>query len=616
MKKYGFSLKELLYINLRGIALIFKLGKKVPVILLVSLTCAVRTYWTIWFTAILLDDVTTGAAQEVIIRDLGLFVGGGLVFSLLKAAVDHYYFFLGSGIWDAANIHLNEKILSMDYEYLESEHIYNKRRDLEEMAHVKGGGGINMLYWNLMSLVWETVDIVIAVVYMVQMILKSGSAFQGSRLYSVGFVLFTIVLTVLGMRQVNRLHKELFEINNEMIPCFRESGYYVSDYLERESSGKSIRLFNQQPLIWGHMEELFRKMCGFQAKGFRKWVQIDSITSGVKNLILCIIYFYLGILALKGVLSAGDIFLYAGSLAVFTNSFSIWVSILTQLAGNTKYLKAYFDFLDIPNKKYEGVLPVEKRDDNRYELEFCNVSFHYPGSEEYVLKNFSVRFRIGERLAVVGRNGSGKTTFIKLLCRLYDPTEGEILLNGIDIRKYDYQEYLSLFSVVFQDFKLTALPLGQNVSAAMDYDKDKVKEVLRRAGLGGLLQKFEMGQGLETPLYTDFDADGVDISGGEAQKIAIARALYHDTPFEILDEPTAALDPLAEYDVYSKFDDLVGTKTAVYISHRLSSCQFCNDIIVIDKGRVVQHGSHEELAEDKKGLYYKLWNAQAQYYQV
>lgn len=211
MKKYGFSLRELLYINLRGIALIFKLGKKVPVILLVSLTCAIRTYWTIWFTAAILDDVTTGAAQEVMIRDLGLFIGGGLVFSLLKAVIDHYYFFLGSGIWDAANIHLNEKILNMDYEYLESENVHNKRRDLEEMAHVDGGGGINMLYWNLMSLIWETVDIMIAVVYMVQMIVKSGNAFQGSRLYSVGFILFTIALTLLGMRKVNYLQKGLFK---------------------------------------------------------------------------------------------------------------------------------------------------------------------------------------------------------------------------------------------------------------------------------------------------------------------------------------------------------------------------------------------------------------------
>ena len=286
---------------------------------------------------------------------------------------------------------------------------------------------------------------------------------------------------------------------------------------------------------------------------------------------------------------------------------------MTRIAANTKYLKYYLDFLDIPNKKYEGTLPVEKRTDDQFELEFRNVSFQYPGSEEYVLKNFSIKFRIGERLAVVGKNGSGKTTFIKLLCRLYDPTEGEILLNGIDIRKYDYQEYLSLFSVVFQDYKLLALSLGQNVATAVEYDKEKVRTALQRAGLSELTRNWE--QGFDTPLYTDFDSSGVDISGGEAQKVAIARALYHDTPFVILDEPTAALDPLAEFEIYSKFDELVGTKTAVYISHRLSSCQFCNDIMVLDSGKVVQRGSHEELEKDHEGLYYQMWHAQAQYYE-
>ncbi len=165
---------------------------------------------------------------------------------------------------------------------------------------------------------------------------------------------------------------------------------------------------------------------------------------------------------------------------------------------------------------------------------------------------FSIKFNIGERLAVVGKNGSGKTTFIKLLCRLYDPVEGEIFLNGIDIKKYDYKEYLSLFSVVFQDFKIPAFPLGQNVAASMEYNKEKAEDALRRAGLSTLLEKLPYG--LDTPVYTDFDKNGVDISGGEAQKVAIARALYHDTPFVILDEPTAALDPLAEYEIYSKFD--------------------------------------------------------------
>ncbi|MDE6851090.1 MAG: ABC transporter ATP-binding protein/permease, partial [Lachnospiraceae bacterium] len=170
------------------------------------------------------------------------------------------------------------------------------------------------------------------------------------------------------------------------------------------------------------------------------------------------------------------------------------------------------------------------------------------------------------------------------------------------------------FSVVFQDFKIPALPLGQNVAVSQEYDADRVTSALNRAGLERLLAK--MPQGLDTPLYTDFDQNGVDISGGEAQKIAIARALYHDTPFVILDEPTAALDPLAEYEIYSHFDDLVGSKTAVYISHRLSSCQFCNDILVIDGGKAVQRGNHEELVQNRDGLYYTLWHTQAQYYQT
>ncbi|MCH5269524.1 MAG: ABC transporter ATP-binding protein [Lachnospiraceae bacterium] len=320
----------------------------------------------------------------------------------------------------------------------------------------------------------------------------------------------------------------------------------------------------------------------------------------------------LGILVLRNAITIGNVCLYAGCISMFLQHFRDAIKVLTLLYDNTKYVKTYFDFLEIPNRKYEGTLPIEKRTDDKYTIEFCDVTFRYPGSDVDVLKHFSIRFRIGERLALVGKNSSGKTTFIKLLCRLYDPTEGVILLNGIDIRKYDYKEYLSLFSVVFQDFKIPAFALGENVAASMDYDEEKVKVSLEKVGLSYLWDR--MPNKLETPLYKDFDDKGVDISGGEAQKIAIARALYHDTPFVILDEPTAALDPLAEYEIYSRFDELVGTKTAVYISHRLSSCQFCDDILVIDGGQAVQRGNHEELLSDKEGLYYLLWNTQAQHY--
>ena len=208
--------------------------------------------------------------------------------------------------------------------------------------------------------------------------------------------------------------------------------------------------------------------------------------------------------------------------------------------------------------------------------------------------------------------GSGKTTFIKLLCRLYDPTEGEILLNGIDIRKYNYAEYMMIFSVVFQDFKLFALKLGENVAGKVDYDKALATDCLEKAGFSDRLA--EMKDGTDTYIYKDYNKEGVDISGGEAQKIAIARALYKDAPFIILDEPTAALDPIAEADIYSKFDEIAGDKTAIYISHRLSSCKFCDEIAVFHEGSVVQQGTHAELAADENGKYYELWHAQAQYY--
>lgn len=282
------------------------------------------------------------------------------------------------------------------------------------------------------------------------------------------------------------------------------------------------------------------------------------------------------------------------------------------MRNNASFLAVVFEFLNLPNEMYRGSLTVEKRRDRNYEVEFRNVSFRYPGSDRYALKNVNMKFKIGERLAVVGMNGSGKTTFIKLLCRLYDPTEGEILLNGIDIRKYDEREYRLIFSVVFQDFKLFALPLVENVASGSDYDEEKARESLEKAGFGERLLR--LSEGLATYLYKDYDKNGINISGGEAQKIAIARALYKDAPFIILDEPTAALDPIAEAEIYSRFNEIAGDKTAVYISHRLSSCRFCDEILVFHEGSVIQQGSHANLVADENGKYYELWRAQAQYY--
>ena len=228
------------------------------------------------------------------------------------------------------------------------------------------------------------------------------------------------------------------------------------------------------------------------------------------------------------------------------------------------------------------------------------------------MKNVNVTITPGKKLALVGANGAGKTTFVKLLCRLYDPEEGQILLDGRDIKEYDSKEYIKLFSYVFQDFKLFSLSLGENIAAATEYDTEKALECIKKVSFEERYR--DMQDGLDTCLYRDIAEDGVMISGGEAQKIALARALYKDAPIVVLDEPTAALDPIAEAKVYSDFGKLVDHKTAIYVSHRLSSCRFCDTILVFDHGEIVQTGSHEELANKRDGKYYELWNAQAKYY--
>ena len=318
-----------------------------------------------------------------------------------------------------------------------------------------------------------------------------------------------------------------------------------------------------------------------------------------------------------GAFGIGSIIKYVGFVETIIQSITGYFDVFTDIKYNTPFVEDYLNYFDIPQKMKQGLIHIDKNcfldtGDNGYEFEFCNVSFRYPSSDLYALKNINLKFKAGERLAVVGENGSGKTTFIKLMCRLYDPIEGEIKLNGIDIRKYNYEEYLSIFSVVFQDFKLFSFSLGQNIAAMSEYNAEKVCDCLQKSGFENRLTAMPMG--LETYLYKDFDKEGIEISGGEAQKIAFARALYKDAPFIILDEPTAALDPISEYEIYTRFNEIAKDKTTIFISHRLASCRFCDKIAVFDHGSIVQFDSHDELLKNKTGKYSELWNSQAQYY--
>jgi len=389
--------------------------------------------------------------------------------------------------------------------------------------------------------------------------------------------------------------------------------YYFFRMPRNTDAGKDVRIYNQNRLIkkqidkdpeWDWRDSVLSRT--MKAEG-------RYVAAGVAVTFLCngLIFLYIALKAMAGAFGVGSIVLYVGALTQFGMGISAVMIALGQLRNNNAFMDNWFEFLDIPNKMHKGSMKVDNS--SVHEIEFRNVSFKYPGTEEYVLKNISLKFDMGKRLAIVGENGSGKTTLIKLLCRLYDPTEGTILLNGVDITEYDNDEYMKIFSVVFQDFELLPFTLGQNVATCVDYDAERAKSSLVDVGFDERLET--MSKGLDTYLYKEFEDDGVEISGGEAQKIALARAIYRDSPFLILDEPTAALDPVAEYEIYSSMNEIAGDKTAVFISHRLSSCRFCDNIAVFHEGELVQRGSHNNLLDDEKGKYHELWNAQAQYYQ-
>ena len=379
-------------------------------------------------------------------------------------------------------------------------------------------------------------------------------------------------------------------------------------------SGKDIRIYNAQSLLKHYA----------LAPEFMKWQKERqhhmAITQGwdvgliglSDALIQGGAYLLTTLIALAGNLSIGLAIQSASGLFQLALNISSLFNNWGAFAVDTMRLQSQFAYCALPGVLYKGTLTTEKRTDNLYEIEFHNVSFQYPGTENYALRNLDLKLTVGRRLAVVGMNGSGKTTMIKLLCRLYDPTEGVITLNGVDIKQYDYQEYMNIFSVVFQDFRLFGFSLGENVAMSAEVDKIRVINCLKQAGLEERLAT--LPQGVESYLYKDYDSSGVDISGGEAQKAALARALYKDAAFVILDEPTATLDPISEYEIYSRFDHIIKDKTTVYISHRLSSCRFCQDIAVFHEGELIQRGSHEELLGDEKGKYSELWYAQAQYY--
>ena len=572
---------------------------------------SLQPFITIWFSARIVDELTNHCRKDYIASYVICVITINFICIVFQNVLLHICNEKESQMWIWFEKVFSDKQMSLDYDDLEDVSIQKQRQEVEENLFMFGNG--------LAQLVWGTSVMVKVFINIFVALLISGTLFiskTGEKIvdHPIWIVAILGCITLCGFsnykatRKENSLFMKWCDNSLWFNRTFMFFGHELYTNLER---AKDVRIYRQDTLAINKIEEL-EAWGKAEKKNSFHMAFFPSAAGFIVGLGNCACYLFVAIKAFLGAYGVGSVVQYVSVLTRLGDGIRDLMFMVSDNELYCTHLKKMYDYLDIPNHMYQGSLTVEKREDNEYYIEFSNVSFKYPRTENYVLRNVNLKFKIGEKLAVVGMNGSGKTTFIKLLCRLYDPTEGEILLNNVDIRKYDYKEYMSIFSVVFQDFKLFSFGLGQNVSASFHYNEELAKRCLEKAGFYERLQS--MKKGLETSIYKDLDEEGVEISGGEAQKIALARALYKNAPFIILDEPTAALDPIAEYEVYSKFNEIVQDKTAIYISHRLSSCRFCDIIAVFDGGQIVQRGVHDRLLQDTHGKYYELWNAQAQYY--
>ena len=428
-------------------------------------------------------------------------------------------------------------------------------------------------------------------------------------------VFLSFVINTYMTMKTTKLKENYF---SEAMEIDRVVDYYI-DELTTGEYAKDIRIYHSDDMIIDNQKKQSNGIYNLSKKSEMKIWNKDKAAVTTTEVCDIVVYIILGINTLTEKITVGDFSSLVQAILKFTEALNGISRGLLELKYTASVLKYYIDYIEqaaIDRKYEESKNAVVPNINNGVSIEFKNVSFKYPNTDVYILKNINTIIHSGEHLSIVGKNGAGKTTFIKLLCRLYEVTEGEILVNGVNINDIEYSKYLDLLSVVFQDYKLMAFSIKDNIDMGQNKYPDvenKINELCEIVEIDSWINSLKDKQ--NTNLYKMFDESGIEPSGGQAQKLAIVRALYKDSPIVVLDEPTAALDPIAEFEVYNNFDKLVGGKTAVYISHRLSSCRFCDRIIVFDGGTIIEDGSHDKLMENQKGFYYNMYNTQAKHYQ-
>ena len=600
------SIRENIETLIKGFAFLFKIEKQYAFVhVITSILSPLKPYINIYMTAVIINAIERSKAILIVMCYAFLTVVLNFLFDLILAYLNRKKTLLLEQFNKNEQMFFAKHSMSMKYKFLEDANVYN----LKERVKSESQSGYNMFFLNMFSgqLISSISSIVVAATLGVELFIKSNI----TPLFKIVIFIVMSLAIVINYYTTKTSNKKNMDMFNGLV-SYNKMFNFFSEYNENYNAGKDIRIYSMGTEIAQRLSALNSYAGEIVLKtkmSIVKYVFLQIISSEVLN---CFVYIFVILVCLNGGVGIGDITKYVSSIMLLVSGFSSLIRNFQSLINNNDYLKTYFSYFDIPEEHCLNEKKKIKKDEKGYTIEFKGVSFAYPNTNQLALKNISFIINPGEKIAVVGKNGSGKTTMIKLLCRLYKPDIGEILINGQNIQDFDYNDYIKILSVVFQDYKLFSFTLSENIVLAEEKRTNDLYSAIEKAGLDKFVQ--DNYGGVDTVLYRDFDERGIEISGGEGQKVAMARALYRAANIYILDEPTAALDPVAENEIYRKFNSIVNDKTAIFISHRMAACTFCDKVLVFQDGELVQNGSHYELLKEKNKIYYELWSSQSMYF--
>ena len=551
----------------------------------------------LFIVPVILDSIET----QIPLWDLTILIIAFATLLLLTTGLQVYVGYL----WECFPIDLRTKIVgmieykrqTMSYPYMESSKTEKMYKDSHQCTYSN---------WASAEAIWTTLTELIKAILGFIIYIALLSNINAILLL---IVCLTSVISFFASKHFNEWDYRHKEENAE----YSKQCYYVADKAKNRQLAKDLRIFGMQPWLNDLHTKALNLNYAFNAKRNHQIVigkGIDLILSFIRN---GIAYGFLVLQILEANMSAAEFLLYFTAIGNFTNWINNIMTEIVTLHKQSLELCRVREFLELPEPfLFEEGKPLEPDTSTDYEIQLKDVSFVYPESEHYIFRNLNLTIHAGEKLAIVGLNGAGKTTLVKLICGFYDPTEGEVLLNGVNIKAYNRRDYYQLFSAVFQQFSILEAPIEVNIAQSIwDIDTERVQNVLEQAGLAEKIAA--LSDGIKSNVGRLIYEDGIEFSGGEIQRLMLARALYKDAPILVLDEPTAALDPIAENDIYLKYNEMTQARTSLFISHRLASTRFCDRIIFLANGNIKEEGSHDVLIK-LGGSYADLFEVQSKYY--